>query len=256
LNEYVYPVGTRLDGKVALVTGGARGLGEAIVRAMVAQGGQVVIADVRDEECDRLAASLGASTFAIHLDVADRANWAAGVASTVARFGKLNVLVNNAGIAGFAVVGEYASDLWDRTIAINLTGAFNGISASVDALRAGAPASIINISSTAGLYGIPKGVGYSASKFGLRGLTKTVALDLGRDGIRCNSIHPGRTITPLTQSLGHAADDKRRDLALGRNGEPHEVAMMTVFLASDESSYSTGAEFVVDGGSAAGIAAD
>ena len=166
------------------------------------------------------------------------------------RYGRLNVLVNNAGIANFGAIGDYAPEQWDRVIAINLTGVFNGIHAAVDALKAGAPSSIINISSTAGLQGYPALVGYNASKFGVRGLTKAVALDLGRHGVRCNSVHPGAVATPMIAGM----DMRQKHVAMGRVGEPGELSNLVVFLASDESSYSTGAEFVADGGESAGMA--
>lgn len=248
--DHHYPEGNRLEGKVALITGGARGMGESHARAMVAQGGKVVIADVLDAEGQALAAELGSAATAVHLDVTKRDQWTAAVEATLAAFGTLNVLVNNAGIAHFGTIGRYAPEQWDQMIAINLTGVFNGIHACVDALKAGAPSSIINISSTAGLHGYPGLAGYNAAKFGVRGLTKAVALDLGRHGVRCNSVHPGVVATPMTQGL----DAPQDHVALGRVGEPHELSSLVVFLASDESSFSTGAEFIADGGEMAGRA--
>ena len=191
-----YPSGNRLEGKVALISGGARGMGESHARAMVAQGAKVVIGDILDAEGEAVAAELGDAAVYVHLDVTDRDQWAAAVATAVERFGRLNVLVNNAGIATFGPIGEYTPEQWDTIIAINLTGVFNGIHASVEALKAGAPSSIINISSTAGLRGYPSLSGYNAAKFGLRGLTKSVALDLGSANVRCNSVHPGGVTTP------------------------------------------------------------
>jgi 3alpha(or 20beta)-hydroxysteroid dehydrogenase len=199
-----------------------------------------------------MAASLGAQAAYISLDVTDRWQWSAAVDATVRRFGKMNVLVNNAGIANFGPVYAYAHEEWDRVIAINLTGVFNGIQASVDALKAAAPASIINISSTAGLKGYAALSGYNAAKFGVRGLTKSVALDLASFGIRCNSIHPGLIATPMTAGIPSV----QKHVAMHRVGQPEEVANLVVYLASDESSFSTGAEFVVDGGETAGLAGD
>ncbi len=193
-----FPTGNRLEGKVALISGGSRGMGETHARAMVAQGAKVMLADILDAEGQTLATELGDAAGYVHLDVTDRAQWAAAVSATLERFGMLNVLVNNAGIANFGTIGRYAPEQWDQVIAINLTGVFNGIHAAVDALKAGAPSSIINISSTAGLKGYAALAGYNASKFGVRGLTKAVALDLGAHGVRCNSVHPGRG--------GHAHD--------------------------------------------------
>lgn len=246
----MFPTGNRLVGKVALISGGSRGMGETHARAMVAQGAKVMLADILDAEGEALAAELGPDAAYVHLDVTDRAQWAAAVTATVTRFGALNVLVNNAGIANFGTIGRYAPEQWDQVIAINLTGVFNGIHASVDALKAGAPSSIINISSTAGLKGYAFLAGYNASKFGVRGLTKAVALDLGAHGVRCNSVHPGMVATPMT--AGMAAPQSH--VAMQRVGRPEELSALVVFLASDESSYSTGAEFVADGGEMAGLA--
>lgn len=245
-----YPTGDRLTGKVALISGGARGMGASHARAMLAQGAQVMLADVLDDEGRALAAELGDGAGYVHLDVTSRADWAAAVDATVARYGKLNVLVNNAGIANFGAIGSYPPEEWDRVIAINLTGVFNGIHASVEALKAAAPSSIINISSTAGLKGYPALGGYNAAKFGVRGLTKAVALDLGQFGVRCNSVHPGMVATPMTAGMPSA----QKHVAMKRIGESFELSALVVFLASDESSFSTGAEFVADGGETAGLA--
>lgn len=247
-----HPDSGRLHGKVALVTGGARGLGESFCRAMAAEGAKVVVADVLDADGRRVAADLGESAIYVHLDVTDRGQWASAVAAAVATYGGLSVLVNNAGIVNAGPIGTYTDEQWDRIVAVNLTGAFNGITAAVDALRSSAPSSIINISSTAGLHAYPGLAGYVASKFGLRGLTKAVALDLASAGVRCNSVHPGVVATPMTASI----DTPQSHVAMHRVGQPAELAHLVVFLASDESSYSTGAEFVADGGEFAGQAAD
>lgn len=244
------PTGNRLAGKVALISGGARGMGESHARAMVAQGAQVVIADILDADGEKLAKELGAACTYVHLDVTDRAQWDAAVATAVKTYGKLNVLVNNAGIANFGPIEQFSFEQWDTVIAINLTGVFNGIKAAVEELKKAAPASIINISSTAGLQGYAALPGYNAAKFGVRGLTKSVALDLGRFDVRCNSVHPGRVATPMTAGLA----GKQKHVALQREGQSSELSAMIVFLASDESSFSTGAEFVADGGETAGLA--
>lgn len=245
-----YPTGRRLEGKVALISGGARGMGESHARAMVAQGAKVVLGDILDAEGQALAKELGDSAVYVHLDVTSREQWAAAVDTAVKTFGKLNVLVNNAGIANFGPIGEFTPEQWDTVIAINLTGVFNGINASVEALKAAAPSSIINISSTAGLQGYASLPGYNAAKFGVRGLTKSVALDLGAFNVRCNSVHPGAVATPMTANLNTA----QKHVALRRVGRSEELSHLVVFLASDESSYSTGAEFVADGGETAGLA--
>ncbi|MHB8693892.1 MAG: SDR family oxidoreductase [Solirubrobacteraceae bacterium] len=243
-------MGHRLEGKVALISGGARGMGASHARALVAQGSSVVIADILDAEGEALSAELGDAAIYVQLDVTDRDQWADAVSAALERFGKLNVLVNNAGIATVGAIGEYAPTQWDAIIAVNLTGVFNGITASLDALRAGAPSSIINISSTAGVQGYSKLPGYNASKFGVRGLTKSVALDLGVHDVRCNSVHPGAVATPMTAGL----DAAQKHVAMRRLGQPEELSNLIVFLASDESSFSTGAEFVADGGETAGLA--
>jgi 3alpha(or 20beta)-hydroxysteroid dehydrogenase len=241
----------RLDGKVALISGAARGLGEAFARAIVAHGGRVTLGDIRDREGEALADELGPSATYTHLDVTSMQDWEDAVARTVSIFGRLNVLVNNAGVAAFGRLGQFTEQQWNSVLAINLTGPFLGISAARDALVASVPSAIINISSTAGLVGSGQGHAYNASKFGLRGLTKSVALELGPLGVRCNSVHPGPTLTPATEGSDFSAIIG----PLGRLGSPAEVANLVVYLGSDESSFSTGAEFVVDGGQTAGHAA-
>jgi 3alpha(or 20beta)-hydroxysteroid dehydrogenase len=245
-----YTSGSRLAGKVALITGGARGMGASHARALVAQGAKVAIADVLDAPGEALADELGEAAAYVSLDVTDRDQWRRAVEVTTDRFGMLNVLVNNAGIATSGRIGEYAPQQWDAIIAINLTGVFNGITAALAALKAGAPSSIINISSTAGLQGYSGLAGYTASKFGVRGLTKAAALELAMHGIRCNSVHPGAVATPMTSGI----DDSQKHVAMHRVGRPEELSNLIVFLASDESSFSTGAEFVADGGETAGLA--
>lgn len=225
-------------------------MGESHARAMVAQGAKVVLGDILDAEGEALAKELGDSAVYVHLDVTSREQWTAAVDTAVKTFGKLNVLVNNAGIANFGPIGEFTPEQWDTVIAINLTGVFNGINAAVEALKAAAPSSIINISSTAGLQGYAALPGYNAAKFGVRGLTKSVALDLGIHNVRCNSVHPGAVATPMTAGL----DTAQKHVALRRVGRSEELSHLVVFLASDESSYSTGAEFVADGGETAGLA--
>jgi 3alpha(or 20beta)-hydroxysteroid dehydrogenase len=247
-----YPRGNRLSDKVALVTGGARGMGESHARAMVAQGAKVVIGDVLDAEGEAVAKDLGDDAHFVHLDVTDRAQWAEAVATVVDRFGRLNVLVNNAAILNAGLIGDYPPEQWDEVIAVNLTGTFNGINASLEALKTAAPSSIVNISSTAGLQGYAALPGYTAAKFGVRGLTKAVALTVGPFGVRCNSIHPGSIDTPMTAGVVQS----HQGAALKRQGRPQEISQLVVFLASDESSFSTGSEFVADGGVTSGLPAD
>jgi 3alpha(or 20beta)-hydroxysteroid dehydrogenase len=239
----------RLAGKIALISGGARGMGAAHARAMVAEGAKVVIGDLLDDEGRALAEDLGGDARYVHLDVTSADDWATAVATAVDEFGRLNVLVNNAGIANFGRIGTYTIQQWNLILAINVTGAFLGITAARDALVAAAPSSIVNVSSLAGLRGSPAMHGYVASKFALRGLTKSVALELGGDNVRANSVHPGVIRTPMTNDL----DLGQRIGALRRVGEPEEVSALVLYLASDESSFQTGAEFVVDGGEFAGV---
>jgi 3alpha(or 20beta)-hydroxysteroid dehydrogenase len=240
----------RLDGRIALVTGAARGIGAAIARAMVSQGAKVVIGDVLDRQGEELAKELGDSATYVRLDVTQPHEWEAAVGVALKRYGKLNVLVNNAGINNLAPIDQYSRADWDKIIAINLTGVFNGIKAAIPALKAAGGGSIINMSSLAGLRGEAGMPGYVATKFAVRGLTKAVALDVARYGIRVNSIHPGIVRTPLS---AEGPQVSMNHVAMARVGEAVEIANLTVFLASDESSFSTGAEFIADGGEFAGL---
>jgi 3alpha(or 20beta)-hydroxysteroid dehydrogenase len=241
----------RLDGKVAIITGGARGQGEAEARLFVREGAKVVIGDVLDEDGAALADELGAEAARyVHLDVTSPADWAAAVELATSTFGKLDVLVNNAGIHHSTRIEDETLERFKRTIEVNLVGTFIGIQAALPALRAAGRAAIVNISSTAGMRGFPGMASYGSSKWGVRGLTKTAAAELGTYGIRVNSVHPGPIKTAM---LPDSPDGEARfaHLPLGRSGEPEEVANLVAFLASDESSYITGIEHVVDGGSIA-----
>jgi len=240
---------SRLEGKIALVSGGARGIGAAAARAMIVAGGKVVIGDLLDDEGVALAEQLGPSATFVHLDVTKPEEWEAAVAMTVMTCGKLNVLVNNAGITNTGPIDEYRHADWDKIIAINLTGTFNGIKAALPALKATGGGSIINVSSISGIRGYPTLAGYVASKFGVRGLTKAAALDLAKYGIRVNSLHPGFVQTPMTA----ASHPPTSPIPMNRAADPSEIAHLLVFLASDESSFSTGAEFIADGGETAGF---
>ena len=237
----------QLDGKVALVSGGARGIGASIARALVEDGGKVVIGDLLDEEGAALAEQRGPSTTYVHLDVTSLRDWTAAVDSAVQTYGQLDVLVNNAGIAQAFPIEAYPHEDWEKIVAVNLTGAFNGIQAVASAMK-DRGGSIVNISSILGLTAVPANAGYIATKFGVRGLTKAAAIELGKYGIRVNSVHPGFIQTAMTEDV--PAD--LGAVAIGRPGTPEDVAKLVVFLASDDSSFSTGAEFVVDGGETAG----
>ncbi|MGI9822114.1 glucose 1-dehydrogenase [Agromyces sp. Marseille-Q5079] len=241
--------GADLGGRVALVTGGARGLGAAYVRALHAAGARVVAADLLDDEGQALAAELGERARFVHLDVTDEASWAAAVEATLDAFGTVDVLVNNAGIANAAPIEHLTLAKWDAVIAVNLTGVFLGCRAVVPAMKAQGSGSIINISSVEGMRGSPGLHGYTASKFGVRGLSQSLAVELGAFGIRVNSVHPGLILTDMTTRI----DPSKLDIPLGRPAVPDEVAGTIVFLASDASSFTSGAEFVVDGGMIAGI---
>ncbi|MFL6062572.1 MAG: glucose 1-dehydrogenase [Marmoricola sp.] len=234
----------RVEDKVVLISGGARNIGGASARMLVAEGAQVVIGDLLDDEGAALAEELGESARYVHLDVTSEEDWKAAVDLTVAEFGKLNVLFNNAGIFNGGQLQRYQAEQWQQMIDVNLTGAFFGAKASADAIIAAGGGSIINTSSIEGLRGTPWAHGYVASKWGLTGLTKSLAMELAPQGVRVNSIHPGRISTPATDQM----PEDLIPIPLGRPGRPEEVATFVVFLASDESSFTTGSEFVVDGG--------
>jgi 3alpha(or 20beta)-hydroxysteroid dehydrogenase len=239
----------RVSNKVVLISGGARGMGASHARLLVAEGAKVVIADLLDEDGAALAVELGDAARYVHLDVTSYADWESAVSTAVGEFGGLDVLINNAGIANFGSIETYSLEDWDTIIRINLTGVFYGTKAVIEALKVSGKGSIINISSTAGLQGYEALPGYTAAKFGVRGLTKSAALDLGQYNIRVNSVHPGVIRTPMTEAL----DTPQNHVALHRVGESIELSNMILFLASDESSFSTGSEFVADGGETAGL---
>jgi 3alpha(or 20beta)-hydroxysteroid dehydrogenase len=239
----------KLDGEVALVSGGARGMGEAHCRALVAEGARVVVADILDEPGRALAKELGPDARFVHLDVTREQSWTDAVAAAATDFGSVSILVNNAGIANGAPLEQFSLEQWNAIIAVNLTGVFLGIRAVVPGMKSLRHGSIINISSVEGLRGEAYLHGYVASKFAVRGLTKSVAQELGPFGIRVNSVHPGFIETPMTAEF----NSKQLQIPMHRGGTPDEVSRMIVFLAGSDSSYSTGAEFVVDGGMTAGI---
>ncbi|MEI2715389.1 MAG: SDR family oxidoreductase [Nocardioides sp.] len=234
----------RVDGKVALLSGGARNIGAASARLLVREGARVVIGDLLDDEGAALAAELGDAARYVHLDVTSPDDWKAAVATAVTEFGGLDVLFNNAGIFDGAPINRFSQGQWQRMLDVCLTGAFLGIRACADALVASGNGSIINTSSIEGLRGTPWAHGYVAAKWGLTGLTKSVSAELAPRGVRVNSLHPGRISTPATDAM--PAD--LIPIPLGRPGTCEEVANFVLFLASDESSFATGAEFVVDGG--------
>jgi 3alpha(or 20beta)-hydroxysteroid dehydrogenase len=234
----------RLDGKVALITGAARGQGEAEARLFVQEGAKVVLTDVLDEDGTTVAKDLGAAARYRHHDVGSADDWTAAVAEAIDTFGKLDVLVNNAGIHHVTPIEQETLEEFERTIRVNLYGTFLGIQAVIPSMRAAGGGSIVNISSLAGMKGIPGHGAYGASKWAVRGLTRTAANELGKDKIRVNSVHPGPIKTAM---IGGITDFSF--LPLGRAGEVDEVANLVLFLASDESSFITGNEHIIDGGS-------
>ena len=241
---------TSLDGKVALITGAARGQGEAEARLFVALGAKVVLSDVLDGE--PVAKDLGDAARFVSHDVTDAQQWAAAVATAVDTFGGLDVLVNNAAIHWVRPLEQESQADIERLLRINLVGPILGIQAVAPALRQRGGGSIVNISSTAGMTGYWGHGTYGASKWGLRGLTKVAAVELGPDNIRVNSVHPGPIKTSMLSEPMQQSDWPA--MPLGRAGEPDEVAQLVAFLASDASSFISGNEHVVDGGSIAGAA--
>ena len=243
----------RLEGKVVLVTGAARGQGAAEARLFVEEGAKVVLGDVLDDEGSAVAGSLGDAAVYQHQDVTSVDDWRAFVAKALDAFGRVDALVNNAGILFAKPLLEMDVADFRRVLDVNLVGSFLGVQAVGRVLRDAGGGSIVNVSSTAGFKAVPTAVGYVSSKFGIRGLTRTAALELGPHGIRVNSIHPGGVDTEMSRRFGGRAwepgsDSVHRKLPLGRIGQPIEIARLALFLVSDESSYCTGSEFVADGG--------
>ncbi len=238
----------RLDGKVAIITGAARGQGEAHARRFVAEGARVLLADVLDADGAAVAEELGSAAAYRHVDVSAAADWAAAVEDATARFGGVDILVNNAAIHHVQPLEFETQETFERFLRINLVGAFLGIQAVLPAMRARGGGSIVNISSTAGMKGYPGHGAYGASKWGLRGLSKVAAVELGADHIRVNSVHPGPIRTGMMPQ-DEASMERFRGHPLGRHGEPEEVSQLVLFLASDEASFITGTEHVIDGGS-------
>jgi 3alpha(or 20beta)-hydroxysteroid dehydrogenase len=245
----------RVDGKVALISGAARGQGEADARLLAAEGAKVVIGDVLDEQGAAVATGIGDAARYHHLDVRRADDWQRVVAFAVNTFGRLDVLVNNAGIIKVGSIVDLSVDDYLEVFEVNQLGCFLGMKAAIPAMRAAGGGSIINISSVGGLRGRPMTAAYAATKFAIRGMTKCAALEVGHDGIRVNSVHPGSIDTDMTRGAEFANIDKQAyhaALPIPRVGTPDDVAQVVLFLASDDSRYCTGAEFVVDGGQTAG----
>jgi len=235
----------RLDGKIALITGGARGQGAAEAERFVREGATVYITDVRVDDGHATAERLGDAVRFLEHDVTSEADWSAVVAAIVESEGRIDILVNNAGIFTIARALETSLDDWNRMIAVNQTGVFLGIRACGRVMKQHGSGSIINISSVAGLAGVGIAHAYSATKWAVRGMTKSAALEFARSGVRVNSVHPGIIDTDMMRESG--VPNPTDGIPMGRTGTADDVANVVLFLASDESSYCSGHEFVVDG---------
>ncbi|HAA95651.1 MAG TPA: cyclopentanol dehydrogenase [Dehalococcoidia bacterium] len=244
----------RLENKVALISGGARGMGAVEAKLFAQEGAKVVIGDMLAEEGRKVEAEIneaGGECVFVPLDVADEKAWESAVNEAVSRYGKLDILVNNAGIYRASNVEDTTTNEWEQIMDVNAKGVFLGLRSVIPAMRNAGGGSIINISSVAGLVGNRRTTAYNASKGAVRLLTKSTAIQYASEGIRCNSVHPGTIETPMTE--GFLADEEQRTdrmnrTPLGRLGRPEDVAYGALYLASDESSFVTGSELVIDGG--------
>jgi 3alpha(or 20beta)-hydroxysteroid dehydrogenase len=245
----------RLQGKVALITGAANGMGATHAEVFARNGAKVIIADLDEQRGTELAAKIGESALFVNLNVTDTDSWAAAVAAGSSKFGAINILVNNAGVSGSATkTVDMSLEEWNRTIAIDLTGTFHGIQALLPHMLENGGGSIVNISSAAGMAAAPGvNIAYVAAKFGVRGMTKQVAIEYAQQGIRVNSVHPGAVRTALTQALVDQLGPEFMEqfyssVPMHRIAELDEVSNAVLFLASDEASFITGTELVIDGG--------
>ena len=244
----------RLEGKVALISGGARGQGAVEAKLFASEGASVVIGDILDDlgrQVEAEIAESGGNATYVHLDVTSESQWNDAVNTAIERYGKLDILVNNAGILIRAGVEDTTEEDWDRIMDINGKGVFLGTKAAIPAMREAGGGSIINISSVAGLQGSPASAAYSSTKGAVRILTKSTAVQYAKEGIRCNSVHPGIIHTDMTRDTLDTPEgerDWRTRVPMGRIGVSEDVAKGVMFLASDESSYMTGSELVIDGG--------
>jgi 3alpha(or 20beta)-hydroxysteroid dehydrogenase len=246
----------KLEGRVAVITGAARGQGEATARIFAEAGARVVAADLLQEEGAALTRDLGAAAIFHKLDTADEDGWAALVVAVLARWGRIDILINNAGIVHPAAIGDLTKADFQRVLNINLIGAWLGMKAVTPAMTAAGKGAIVNICSTSGLWGMNGLAAYSASKWALRGLNKTAAMELGHKGIRVNAVFPGGINTKMGNITGEPVAELNKyyqGQAIRRIGEPEEVARTSLFLVSDDASYITGAEIAVDGGMTLGV---
>jgi cyclopentanol dehydrogenase len=245
----------RLAGKVALISGGARGMGAAEALLFAREGARVVIGDILDADGKRVEGEIsgaGGQAVYVHLDVTSAADWERAVAAAESRFGRLDVLVNNAGVGGGSLIEDTTEAAWDRGMDVNAKGVFLGTKAAIPAMRRAGGGSIVNISSQLGMVGLERSSPqYQASKGAVRTLTKLTAVQYARERIRANSVHPGPIVTPMTEARRNDPEHHEymvSRIPLGRYGEPDEVAYGVLYLASDESSFVTGSELVIDGG--------
>ena len=240
----------RFEGRVALVTGGSRGMGAATVRRLHAEGAAVVVADILDDDGKALADELGDRVRFIHLDVSSEEQWQDAIAQTEREFGTLDVLVNNAGILKFNALTDVPLEEFRHVIDVNLVGVFLGMKHAIPAMKRAGKGAIVNVSSTEGMAATLFCSAYTASKFGVRGITKAAALEYAADNIRANSVHPGGMDTPMTRAVMDEAGRKyvASKVPMKRMGTPEDVAGVIAFLASDDAAYTTGAEVLIDGG--------
>ena len=244
----------RLENKVALISGGARGMGAVEAKLFTTEGAKIVIGDLLEEDGRRTEAEIneaGGECLFVPLDVTSEAAWQGAVEAAVRRFGKLDILVNNAGIYRTERVEEVTEELWDQVMGINAKGVFLGTKHAIPEMRNAGGGSIVNISSVAGLVGDHNSAAYASSKGAVRLLTKSTAIQYAKEGIRCNSVHPGTIETPMTADMlsdPQYRQDREVRTPIGRLGTAQDVAYGVLYLASDESSFVTGSELVIDGG--------
>ncbi|MBL4583717.1 MAG: glucose 1-dehydrogenase [Pseudomonadales bacterium] len=247
----------RVNGKIAIVTGAARGQGEAEARILIAEGAKVMLTDILDTEGEKLAQELGKNASYMSHNVCDETAWLDVVEATEAKFGPVTVLINNAGILKISALQDTSLEEYMQVINVNQVGVFLGMKHVIGSMTKAGGGSIVNISSIDGLVGMSHAVAYVASKFAVRGMTKSAAVELGPVGIRVNSIHPGGVETPMVTQLrpegSEAIESPSSNVPLGRIGQPEDIAKLALFLASDDSAYSSGGEFIIDGGMTAGF---